>query len=101
MARDLPGIDTVMVDNPNPAPISSSPAPSKPSPDTNNQILVQLTWTIRDSNNRIIGKVFQLHDLNPGDITPHWGDVAAAAASEAASGILNVVNNATLHKKVS
>jgi hypothetical protein len=100
LARDLPGIDTVMVDNPTLADFVITGA-VKTQPDSNNQILVQLIWTIRDSNNRIIGDVTQLHDLSPSDITPHWGDVAAAAASEAASGIQDAVTNATLHKKVS
>jgi hypothetical protein len=100
LTRDLPGIDTVMVTDPARADfVITGAIQSQPAP--NNQILVQLAWTIRDSNNRVIGKVFQFHGLDPSDITPHWGDVAAAAASEAASGILNVVTNATLHKKVS
>jgi len=99
IARDLPGINTVMVDNPAHADFVITGA-IQTQPQPANQILVQLAWTIRDSNGRVIGKVFQFHGLNPGDITPHWGDVAAAAASEAANGILNVVNNATLHKKV-
>lgn len=100
LARDLPGIDTVMVDTPSQADfVITGAIQSQPEP--HQQILVQLAWTIRDSNNRVIGKVFQFHGLDPSDITPHWGDVAAAAASEAASGILNVVTNATLHKKVS
>jgi hypothetical protein len=40
-----------------------------------------------------------LHDLAPSDITPYWGDVAAAAATEAANGIHEAIVNATLHKK--
>jgi hypothetical protein len=36
--------------------------------------------------------------LKATDITPHWGDVAAAVASEAASGVQQVVINARLHK---
>jgi hypothetical protein len=100
IARDLPGINTVMVDHPSHADfVITGAIQSQPQPQ--NQILLQLSWTIRDSNGRVIGKVFQFHGLNPADITPHWGDVAAAAATEAASGILNVVTNATLHKKVS
>jgi len=67
-------------------------------PDTNHQLLVTLNWLVHDANNRSIGQVTQLHDLNPSDITPYWGDVAAAAATEAAGGIHTVINNATLHK---
>jgi hypothetical protein len=69
-------------------------------PDTNKQILVQLNWLVHDANNRSIGQVTQLHDLNPSDITPYWGDIAAAAATEAANGIHTVINNAILHKPV-
>jgi len=99
ITRDLPGINTVLVDNPSQADFTITGA-VKSQPDSNGQILVQLTWTIHDSNNREIGKIFQLHDLNPSDITPHWGDIAAAAASEAALGIQEAITNATLHKKV-
>jgi hypothetical protein len=42
--------------------------------------------------------VTQIHDLDPADITPYWGDVAAAAAQEAAGGIQQVVSNAVLKK---
>jgi hypothetical protein len=67
-------------------------------PDTNKQILVQLNWMVQDSADRKIGQVTQLHDLSPTDINPYWGDIAAAAATEAATGIHTVINNATLHK---
>jgi hypothetical protein len=69
-------------------------------PDSNKQILVQLNWLVYDANNRKIGQVTQLHDVNPPDITPYWGDTAAAAAAEAAAGIHTVINNATLHKPI-
>ncbi len=67
-------------------------------PDTNSQLLLQLTWTIHDASNRMIGQVTQLHDLNPTDISPYWGDVAAAAATQGAAGIQEAINNTILHK---
>ncbi|OYV25177.1 MAG: hypothetical protein B7X08_06675 [Acidocella sp. 20-63-7] len=70
----------------------------KSKPDANGQVLVELDWSIEDSNQRKIGQVTQLHDLNTADITPYWGDVAAAAAAEAASGVQQVIENATLKK---
>jgi hypothetical protein len=73
----------------------------KTKPDTGGQILVEIDWLVHDTNNRIIGQVTQLHDLNPADIIPYWGDVAAAAAAEGASGIHTVIVNNTLHKKTS
>ncbi len=73
----------------------------KTKPDTGGQILVEIDWIVRDTNNRIVGQVTQLHDLNPKDIIPYWGDVAAAAAAEGAGGIHTVITNNTLHKKIS
>jgi len=64
-------------------------------PDTNHQLLVTLTWKVTDARHNSIGQVSQLHDLDPSDITPYWGDVAAAAAAEAAGGIHTVISNAT------
>jgi hypothetical protein len=70
-------------------------------PDTGHQTLIQLNWLVHDANNRSIGQVTQLHDVNLPDITPYWGDTAAAAATEAAGGIHTVISNATLHKPIS
>jgi hypothetical protein len=67
-------------------------------PDAKKQILVTLNWKVEDALHRPIGQVTQLHDLSPSDITPYWGDVAAAAATEAAGGLHEVIANATLHK---
>ncbi len=71
----------------------------KTTPGPQGQIQVELDWVVRDSNNRIVGQVTQIHDLNPTDINPYWGDVAAAAGSEAAQGITTVVQNEILKKK--
>lgn len=98
ISRDLPSVDGVLVDDSKDADFIVS-GQVKTQPDENSQILVQITWTIRDSSNRVIGQVTQLHDLNPADITPYWGDVAAAAATEGATGVQEVITNATLHKK--
>lgn len=57
--------------------------------------LVELVWTVRTQAGQFIGKVTQLHDLKPNDMTPYWGDVAAAAAQQAALGIRQVISNAT------
>jgi hypothetical protein len=70
----------------------------KSKPDVGGQVLVELDWQVKDSNGRVAGQVTQLHDLNPRDISPYWGDVAAAAATEAASGVQDVVRNAVLKK---
>jgi hypothetical protein len=97
LARDLPGPDTELVTDPHRADFTVTGAITT-SPSANNQILVELDWTIRDAGGRKIGQVTQLHPLDPTDITPHWGDIAAAAAAEAATGINQVVLNAVLKK---
>jgi hypothetical protein len=53
---------------------------------------------VHDNYKRKIGQVTQLHDLNLADITPYWGDVAAAAAQEGATGIQQVIQNDRLKK---
>lgn len=57
--------------------------------------LVELVWTVKTQAGQFIGKVTQLHDLKPSEMTPYWGDVAAAAAKQAALGIRQVISNAT------
>ncbi len=70
----------------------------KTTPDGQGNVMVELDWTVQDANHRKIGQVTQLHALAAADISPYWGDVAAAAASEAANGIQQVVINAKLKK---
>ena len=96
MARDMPAEDTQLVDRPADADFVVTGL-VKTKPDGNRQWLVELDWSVFDSNHRKIGQVTQLHDLSPSDITPYWGDVAAAAAAEAASGVHEVVEKAMLH----
>jgi hypothetical protein len=97
LARDLPGSEDEVVSNPHDADFTVTGL-VKSKPDANGQLLVELDWSVLDANQRKIGQVTQLHDLSPADITPYWGDVAAAAATEAASGVQQVVENATLKK---
>lgn len=70
----------------------------KTSPADQGQLLVELDWVVYDINGRVAGQVTQLHALNPKDMSPHWGDVGAAATQEAAGGIQNVVQNEILKK---
>lgn len=97
LRRNLPGPDDVLANDAKNADFTVT-CTVKTKPDTGGQIQVELDWVVRDGNGRIAGQVTQLHDLNPGDITPYWGDVAAAAAQEAAGGIQQVVSNAVLKK---
>ncbi|MDD2876395.1 MAG: hypothetical protein PHT60_04100 [Acidiphilium sp.] len=56
--------------------------------------VVELDWIIRSQSGAFIGKVSQLHDLEPAQMVPYWGDVAVAAAQQAALGIKQVIVNA-------
>jgi len=96
MSRDLPSPYTEVVTNPADADFMIT-GHIKTQPDTNHQLLVELDWTVTDTSKRQIGQVTQLHDLMPSDIEPYWGDVAAAAATEAAGGVNDVITKAVLH----
>lgn len=98
LARDLPGPDLELAKTADQADFTvTGTIKTKPAPQ--GQVQVELDWVVRDRNNRVAGQVTQLHDLDPNDIQPYWGDVAAAAASEAARGIGTVVQNEVLKKK--
>ncbi|MDD2794712.1 hypothetical protein [Acidocella sp.] len=97
LARDLPGPDDVVVTNPALADFTVT-GNIVVTPGQNGQVMVELDWSVQDANHRKIGQVTQLHPLALTDITPYWGDVAAAAATEAATGIQQVVANAILKK---
>ncbi len=95
--RDIPGPNVELVTDPAKADFTVIGL-VKAKPDTKGQILVEIDWTVQDAGHRKIGQVTQLHDLQPSDIAPYWGDVAAAAAQEAAGGVTEVITNATLRK---
>jgi hypothetical protein len=97
VSRDLPGANLELTKTAATADFTVT-ANIKTTPAPQGQIQVELDWIIRDRNNRLVGQVTQIHDLNPTDITPYWGDVAAAAGSEAAQGINTVVQNEILKK---
>jgi hypothetical protein len=97
LARDLAGPDLEVVANPAQADFTVT-GTVKSKPDNNGQLLVELDWVVRDANHRIAGQVTQMHDLAASDMQPYWGDVAAAAAAEAANGLQTVVQNAVLKK---
>ena len=100
VSRDLPKLGVVLVDHTSDADflidgvVKVSPASRNGKPGASD--LVELDWTVRNRRGGFIGKVSQLHDLKPNEMTPYWGDVAAAAASQAALGLRQVIHNATL-----
>lgn len=97
LANALPGPNLQLVQDKDRADFTVT-ATIKTEPAAQGQVQVELDWVVRDINNRIIGQVTQIHDLNNSDISPHWGDVAAAATQEAAGGIQTVVQNEILKK---
>ncbi len=98
ISRDLAGPNLQVVTNAQQADFTVTAA-VKTSPAPQGQVQVELDWVVRDQNNRIVGQVTQIHDLDPKDINPYWGDVAAAAAQEAAQGVTTVVQNEILKKE--
>jgi hypothetical protein len=42
-----------------------------------------------------LGRVVQLHDIEPGSLNGAWGDVALVVAQEAAGGVRDVILNNT------
>jgi hypothetical protein len=98
LSRDLPSPNLELVTTAKQADFSVTGA-VKATPSSPGHVTVELDWTLLDANHRKIGQVTQLHILALSDISPYWGDVAAAAASEAANGIQDVVLNAKLKKK--
>ncbi|MGC9268750.1 hypothetical protein [Acidiphilium sp.] len=70
-------------------------SPAKHASTAINTDVVELDWMVRNQSGAFIGKVSQLHELEPQQMSPYWGDVAAAAAEQAALGIKQVIVNAT------
>lgn len=97
LSRVLPSPDLELVTDPKLADFTVTGV-IKATPQGAGQDLVELDWSVADANGRKIGQVTQLHPLAVTDMVPYWGDVAAAATQEAASGIQDVVNKDVLHK---
>lgn len=55
---------------------------------------VEILWTVSRNDGEDLGRVLQLNEVPQGVLDRFWGDVAFAAATEAASGVRTVVSNA-------
>lgn len=64
-----------------------------PQPQTRTQ-RVEILWTISRQDGEDLGRVLQLNEVPQGVLERFWGDVAFAAATEAAGGVRTVVANA-------
>jgi hypothetical protein len=96
--RDLAQLGVVLVEHKQDADfIISGVVKVSPSPHQSRvsaSDIVELDWLIHSQSGAFIGKVSQLHDLTPDQMAPYWGDVAVAAAHQAALGINQVIVNA-------
>lgn len=68
-------------------------SPPRPAAADHSEI-VELDWTVKSQSGQFIGKVSQLHNLKRAQMAPYWGDVAVAAAQQAALGLKQVIVNA-------
>lgn len=97
--RDLPKLGVVMVEKPADADFlidgTVTVTPNSKHGKATGTDMVELAWTVKARDGQFIGKVSQLHDLKPGAMAPYWGDVAAAAARQAALGLKQVITNGT------
>ncbi len=62
-------------------------------PNTRSQ-RVELLWTVSRNDGEDLGRVLQLNEVPAGVLERFWGDIAFAAATEAAGGVRTVVSNA-------
>lgn len=96
--RDLAQLGIVLVDRKEDADfiisgiVKVSPSPHESGVSASD--IVELDWLVRSQSGGFIGKVSQIHELAPDQMAPYWGDVAVAAAHQAALGINQVMVNA-------
>ncbi|MBP0462680.1 hypothetical protein J5Y09_02040 [Roseomonas sp. PWR1] len=55
---------------------------------------IEILWTVSRRDGEDLGRVLQLNEVPAGVLERFWGDVAYAAATEAAGGVRTVVQNA-------
>lgn len=55
---------------------------------------IEILWTVSRQDGEDLGRVLQLNEVPQGVLERFWGDVAFAAANEAAGGVRTVISNA-------
>ena len=55
---------------------------------------VEILWIISRRDGQELGRVLQMNEIPSGLLDRHWGDIAFAAAAEAAGGVQRVIENA-------
>ncbi len=56
---------------------------------------IEIQWQVRNAQADERGKLWQLNEVPAGSLDRYWGDVAVAAASEAAAGVKDVLDRDT------
>lgn len=98
MRKDIVGTGVLLVDQKNEADYLMR-AVVKKTPVNAQVDHISITWIIDDERGKEVGRVTQLHDIPKGSLDSFWGDVAVVAASEAANGVKEVIDN-NIGKKV-
>ena len=73
--------------------VSGRVSVSPPDPKARGVQHVEITWTVVNARGHEAGRATQLHDVPAHSLDGFWGDVAVAAAQEAAGGIHEVIAN--------
>lgn len=55
---------------------------------------VEILWIVSRRDGQDLGRVLQMNEIPAGILDRHWGDIAFAAAAEAAGGVQRVIENA-------
>lgn len=55
---------------------------------------VEILWIVSRRDGQELGRVLQMNEIPAGLLDRHWGDIAFAAAAEAAGGVQSVIENA-------
>lgn len=98
MRKDIVGTGLLLVDQQNQADYLMRAVVKKTSVNAQTDH-IEIAWIIDDANGKEVGRVTQLHDIPKGSLDSFWGDVAVVAASEAAGGVKEVIDN-NIGKKV-
>ena len=70
----------------------------KTAPGAGKTTRVEIQWIVTDSHGQETGRVVQINEVPIGQLDQYWGDVAVVVATEAASGVHEVIVNSTDRK---
>jgi hypothetical protein len=94
LSQELPKLGEVVTEDPDQADFTVR-AEVRTAQGKNGTTRVEIQWIVTDAAGRERGRIIQLNEVPPEAVADLWGDVAAAAAHEAAGGVREVVNQQT------